>query len=76
MDVEHLIGEIKSLVTSNTQTDSVSFKHAAAANCSLGAGFSNQELLQLSRNAFDISWTNADQKQAYLAQIDEYGRQA
>ena len=26
MDVEHLIGEIKSLVTSNTQTDSVSFK--------------------------------------------------
>ncbi|MEM7100641.1 MAG: adenosine deaminase [Pseudomonadota bacterium] len=36
------------------------------------AGFTNQEILQLSRNAFEISWVSAEEKAHYLEKIDQY----
>lgn len=40
------------------------------------AGFTRQELVQLTSNAFEISWLPEGQRQAYLTQVQEYASQA
>lgn len=38
--------------------------------------FSKDEIVQLSRNAFDIAWLEDTQKQAYLSALDSYARES
>jgi adenosine deaminase len=40
------------------------------------AGLTEQEILQLARNAFDISWLDAADRERYLGDIEAYARSA
>ena len=38
--------------------------------------FSRDEILQLCRNAFDVSWTDASEKKSFLKALDTYAQEA